>query len=392
MITKRIYSIAFTGAMFALAGCTLGRGGPPTPVSGEYDLPATQEILILSPEELERQLAGTAVPGRLPIRFSLYSEKPVLQHGKSNTWDGSFISPGAIVYHEGLFHMFYNGSRFIDWGEISARQIGLAISLDGYEWHRVQDEAVFTPDEVEYADNISSFSVLVEDDNTWVMYFSGWSRVSASRATNFMIGRATAEAPGGPWIADDAAALSLGAPGAWDSDYIYGSIVVKTVAGYRMYYTGQQETNSAIPWIAQIGMAESPDGITWTKFDDPATTSGKYAESDPVLSFEESSVWDSDGISAPQIWKTPDHWVMAYQGIRQGMNYPQIGYATSPDGIVWTRYKGNPVVSLGSLLPGYYSGGLLFFPHEGVMNLYFSTSKNIRDEYSTFDIYLVTAN
>lgn len=101
--------------------------------------------------------------------------------------------------------------------------------------------------------------------------------------------------------------------------------VVKREDGYHMWYTGQANDHS---WI---GYATSPDGVRWTR-----------RSAKPVLSPEEP--WEGIAVMCPHVlWdETTRQYRMWYSGGEQ--NEPNaIGYATSPDGLHWTKHEGNPV-------------------------------------------------
>ncbi|MFI5379759.1 MAG: glycosyl hydrolase family 65 protein [Tepidisphaerales bacterium] len=111
---------------------------------------------------------------------------------------------------------------------------------------------------------------------------------------------------------------------AWEDD-INRPVVLKRGDGYHMWYTGQAKGKS---WI---GYATSPDGIAWKRMSDK-----------PVLSAEKP--WEKVAVMCPHvIWdQAAKLFRMWYSGGEQ--NEPNaIGYATSPDGLVWTKHEGNPV-------------------------------------------------
>ncbi|MBV9267564.1 MAG: hypothetical protein JO061_15455 [Acidobacteriaceae bacterium] len=95
---------------------------------------------------------------------------------------------------------------------------------------------------------------------------------------------------------------------------------------YRMWYTGQTATASA------IGYAESTDGAHWERI-----------LPDPVLTPLPN--WERPAVMAPGVlWDEAEHlYKMWYSG---GQQYEPnaIGYATSPDGIRWTRASVQPVL------------------------------------------------
>jgi RimJ/RimL family protein N-acetyltransferase len=110
----------------------------------------------------------------------------------------------------------------------------------------------------------------------------------------------------------------------WEED-INRPVVVKRPDGYHMWYTGQARGHS---WI---GHATSPDGTTWTR---NATR--------PVLSPE--APWEKVAVMCPHVlWdEEAKQYRMWYSG---GDQYEPdaIGYATSADGLSWTKHAGNPI-------------------------------------------------
>ena len=106
---------------------------------------------------------------------------------------------------------------------------------------------------------------------------------------------------------------------------------------YRMYFAGFDKTGLT---SGQIGMATSDDGITWTKYDDPATTDAPYAESDPVLTAPEGITF----VQQPMVVQEGDHWVMVFRQVDYTARPVQmsLNYATSSDGIHWQIASDTP--------------------------------------------------
>ena len=201
-------------------------------------------------------------------------ETAAVAHGNSGEWDGKYTDPGAVFFHDGQFHMFRNG--FLGWP--ASVQIGYLTSPDGLTWTEVSPEPVLLTDDVPYADVAAlASSALVLPDGTWVMYLYLWGN-AASDPESWAIARATASDPAGPWTPDEAPILLPGPEGAWDAAQVSDPSVAVTDEGYVMYFTGADAAG-----IRQVGMATSEDGITWTKYDDPATADAPFAESDPIF-------------------------------------------------------------------------------------------------------------
>jgi hypothetical protein len=89
----------------------------------------------------------------------------------------------------------------------------------------------------------------------------------------------------------------------------------------------------------RIGRATSPDltsGGTWTKYG-----------SNPILSEGAGGAWDELFIADTKvIYAAADSpaWRMWYVG-RNAAGRGQVGYATSSDGLAWTKYGSNPVIA-----------------------------------------------
>jgi hypothetical protein len=70
---------------------------------------------------------------------------------------------------------------------------------------------------------------------------------------------------------------------------------------------------------------------------------------DPVLDGSGQGYWEAGGVLHTEVlWDAASaSWRMYYTGIMSpGYGYRQIGVATSTDGVTWTRYAGNPVLTI----------------------------------------------
>ena len=113
----------------------------------------------------------------------------------------------------------------------------------------------------------------------------------------------------------------------WEDD-INRPSVLKRADTYHMWYTGQAKGHSS------IGYAISHDGVTWKRMSDK-----------PVLTFDQP--WELNiAVMCPSvIWdEKAKLFRMWYSG---GEQYEPnaIGYATSPDGLSWKKYEGNPILA-----------------------------------------------
>ncbi len=126
-----------------------------------------------------------------------------------------------------------------------------------------------------------------------------------------------------------------GTPGNWDAQFVSFSSVIKDTV-YKMWYSGG--VNFGIFNDTKIGYATSGDGLTWFKHSDPVFSKGNTGAFDEGMVACVCVIFD-EGIY--KMWYIGTHF-------GEGDTW-RIGYATSPDGIIWTRENnGVPVLDLGS--------------------------------------------
>ena len=300
--------------LLILIGLVSGCSGAPTATPGIISSSTATPAPVLTATVAPTGPSDTPTPTHLPNAvptdqlntsvFHFSENNPVLQHSNNPKWDNLYIDPGAVVYNDSMFHMFFNGIN----GFPAPVGVGYATSLDGYHWTRAVSEPVLSATALKdthlHGTNLFVTSVLVESDGTWVLYFytlSGNTFVGPGE-----IGRATALAPAGPWTIDPDPALSPGPGGSWDEIQVSAPDVLKTDTGYIMYYDALGKNTTSM-----IGMATSSDGIHWEKYNDPATNAPAFAESDPVLQVSEDG-WDSKRVIDPNVVQTPEGFEMIY--------------------------------------------------------------------------------
>jgi beta-1,2-mannobiose phosphorylase / 1,2-beta-oligomannan phosphorylase len=161
---------------------------------------------------------------------------------------------------------------------------------------------------------IFDISVLKDDKGVYRMYCSWRDKRSI----------ALSESKDGLKWSDPVICLSYDDNSSWEKD-LNRPVVIQKDGIYHMWYTGQADGHS---WI---GYAVSKDGKTWTR---------KSAK--PVLSPE--LPWEKVAVMCPHvIWDEQEKiFKMWYSGGEQ-YEPDAIGYATSNDGLNWTKHKSNPV-------------------------------------------------
>src|SRR5215216_723555 len=286
--------------LLILFGLVSGCGSAPTSMPGVASSSTETPELILTPTATSTASSDTPTPTHLPNAiptdqldrsvFRFYENNPVLQHSNNPRWDNLYIDPGAMVYQDSMFHMFFNGIN----GFPAPVGVGYATSPDGYHWTRQVSEPVLSATSLKNAHllgtNLFVTSVLIESNGTWVLYF-----YTLSGNTFFgpgEIGRATAPAPTGPWAIDADPVLSPGPSGSWDDIQVSAPDVLKTENGYKMYYDALGKDSTSMIGMATsgsrkfapgefaFGAASSPDGVSWTK-----------SSLNPILSNKDHSQW-----------------------------------------------------------------------------------------------------
>ncbi len=270
------------------------------------------------------------------VRFDVDINTALIRPGPLGDLSTRFTNAGAVIHHNGMFHMFR--AAFSTWGTVA--NVDHMISSDGLGWISPQQAPVFTHHQVPFDAMALPTSVIVEADGTWVLYFF---LVPHSGSQDQGVARATAPQPEGPWVMDAETVLNVGSRGEWDSLALPAPRVVKIESQYFMYYGGQQDRSGD----TLIGLATSEDGVHWIKYDDPSTAEAPFAESDPVFFPDtEAAPWENPRVvQDPRVVRTPDGLVMlysSYNGFRPHTAHPY-GLAVSDDGIHWERISDSPV-------------------------------------------------
>jgi len=183
--------------------------------------------------------------------------------------------------------------------------------------------------------NLASWSIndylnphVIKEDNFYKIWFTGYKN------SRWNIGFVKSTTGINNFIPETNPVLS--ASGDWEKDINF-SFVIHENLKYKMWYNSGQINWQSGPDRFRLGYAISDDEIGWTK---------------SILSFDKpnQNLWDIGGIdrgfsiihynNTYHLWYTGTDLTDLNYG-----NFWRIGYATSPDGINWTRQNnGNPVI------------------------------------------------
>ena len=242
---------------------------------------------------------------------------PLLSTGPSGSWeDASVILPYVLKESTG-FKMWYYGD------DGSTTRIGYATSNDGTTWTKHPGNPVLDVGPMGSWDDASLLDPMVLfDGSNYHMWYGGFD------GSTRMIGHALSD-DGISWTKTGSnPVLTLGASGSWEDVEHRQPFVILDGPLFRLWYTGADGTNQ------RFGYATSTDGISWTKYD-----------GNPIMDVGEIGDWDSIWLASPRIIYQGSSFEMFYSAFSEGKI--QIGYATSSDGLTWTKFSGNPVLTPG---------------------------------------------
>jgi predicted GH43/DUF377 family glycosyl hydrolase len=236
-------------------------------------------------------------------------KNPVLGGDLGTCFDVSVLKEG------GIYRMWFS------WRP--KKSIALVESKDGIEWSKPL--IVLGPnDKTDWEGDINR-PVVIKHGGLYRMWYTGQARGKS------WIGYATSE-DGKSWHREsDRPVLSADKP--WEKVAVMcPHVLFDEKAGlYRMWYSGGEQYEPDA-----IGHATSKDGLAWVKHED-----------NPVFRPDPSLDWEKDRVTACQVIRQADGYLMFYIGFRD-RDHAQIGVARSKDGIAnWQRHPANPFIRPG---------------------------------------------
>ena len=283
--------------------------GSPSDAPGSTSMPSAVDVTAPPPSDAPSPSASAVAPS---LSFAFEAE-PVVTREQTGV-DERYINPGAVIDDGGTLHMFAN--LFTAWpGPVAISHL---TSRDGVAWELAQPNPVLTSDDVPFTNSGADVSTgFITPDGSWVLIFE---TVETSRP--WVLGRATAPGPDGPWTVDPEPVLQPGPTGAWDAGGLSWPSVVSTDVGWAIYYTGLDRLFGK----GSIGRATSADGVAWTK------------DAEPVLRAQ--AAWERSKVDRPRVVRTDQGYLMVYAGGR----LTDRGLAWSTDGVTWRRDGDLPVI------------------------------------------------
>jgi predicted GH43/DUF377 family glycosyl hydrolase len=230
-----------------------------------------------------------------------YFNNPILV-SSNGSYDHGGVLESVVIQENESYKMWYTGL-----GNSGLSHIMYAESSDGLTWYKPQNLPVLYP-----GLGWDSWAVfpgpILKEGNLYKMYYTGGAGVSelwhAGLATSI---------DGKNWVKNSLPVLQ-GNINSWDPQVIPWSCIKKDGV-YFLYYTGRLYPQY------KIGLATSTDGINWTKQPNPILTPTKS--------------WEGIGVAYPSVILEDGVFKMVYSNVNP--TYNAFGFATSIDGINWTK-------------------------------------------------------
>ncbi|MBI2440388.1 MAG: hypothetical protein HYV35_03350 [Lentisphaerae bacterium] len=186
-------------------------------------------------------------------------------------------------------------------------------------------------------DTYAAYATVIKDGTTYKMWYSGYQDATTARiyyATSpdgLTWTKYSNSIPTNTDTTSTDGRIGLGSPGNGDTVDVFYPTVIKDGAVYKMWYTGYNGTNNRIYY------ATSPDGLTWTKYNNAIPTNSNTTSTDGRIPLGTAGKGDQTSAYIPVVIKVGNTYKMWYGGY-DGAN-ARIYYATSPDGLTWTKHN-----------------------------------------------------
>jgi hypothetical protein len=132
------------------------------------------------------------------VTWIKYAGNPVLDVGPQDSWDDFQVGDPTVVYHNGVFHMWYSGGLGPN---DNAIYIGEATSLDGIVWKKdpANPTLITTPGTWDQPPDISVIIIGSSDvvlaQGKWLMYYAASSMLGDAMTIRIGLAEASTQTP-----------------------------------------------------------------------------------------------------------------------------------------------------------------------------------------------------
>lgn len=264
--------------------------------------------------------------GHAQYLWQKYSGNPVLTHNTDGRWDSLYVFSPNVRKHGDLYYMLYNGKTCYGDPSCGPYTAGMASSPDGINWTTCGNNPLLGPNPESEWDSNSHRNprAISENDTLKIWYHGGVGGGGAG------VGYA--------WTTDNMCSWTIyeDNPVMWSDSVGTRKLTITGIVHqdslYHIYYWD--------PWgelwddLHRVGHSRSLNGTNWSQ------------SLDTVMHIGEPGSWDEEMLCPSDVIHNEtqlEMWYWAYNF--KGM--VGIGFATSDDGINWTKHPDNPV-----LMPG----------------------------------------
>ena len=196
--------------------------------------------------------------------------KPELTTGAAGSWDAGSVYSPSVVWNGTKYLMYFTGNNGTG---PASRSIGVAFSTDGASWTEYAHNPVISHGPGIYDAFFARFPSVVFDDGVYKMWYTGAYPVNhGPHPAGLGIDYATSS-DGVHWNKYSANPVFV-ANGTSDAYFVESPSVVKIEGAYVMAY----DDNGA-----NISLAFSPDGVSWTATASALSASGSGWDSGVVF-------------------------------------------------------------------------------------------------------------
>jgi predicted GH43/DUF377 family glycosyl hydrolase len=159
--------------------------------------------------------------------WTRYPGNPVLSEGPPGSFDAAVVSPNDVLYHDGLFRMWYGAQQVPNL--MSPSRIGYATSVDGVTWNRHPDPVL---EPTTGWESLHIYGVgMIHDGSTFHMWYPGYG-APGGPVPAIAIGHATST-DGIHWVRDPDNPIEELGEGVSQPQVVRNH----AIGGYEMIYT-----------------------------------------------------------------------------------------------------------------------------------------------------------
>ena len=263
------------------------------------------------------------------VNWTKYPGNPLsLLNGAPGSWNRN-VCEASVLYNadSSRYEMWFSGTAG---NPVFPYKIGFAKSLDGISWD-LHPVPVLTPTSGTWDQYSIQFPFVIRENGQYKMWYSSSLQSDYNQCK---IGYATS-LDGIEWTKDTLHnPIFESGTDPWEAGGVMSCYVMPVSGGYKIWYTGF--TTALANGNLYIGYATSEDGISWQR----------DTINNPVLEPGVAGGWEGKWVWYPEVLLIDEMYYMWYAGSNIGFwDRIDVGLATSSDGIEWTKYQQNPVLS-----------------------------------------------